>query len=59
MKKLLVIISAIILISCSVTNKPGVIHEGKKGRWVLGNAKIKQQRHDYQLRMDSIKLSKK
>ncbi len=48
MKKLLIkLITIVLLYSCS------------EGRWIGGNAKHFQERHDYQLRMDSIKLAKR
>lgn len=47
MKKLIYLITVMLLISCS------------EGRWIAGNAKHFQQRYDYKLRMDSIELTKK
>ncbi len=58
MTKTLILILTVMLHSCSVANKPGVVYEGKKGRLVKGNALHFQQRHDYKVRMDSIKLAK-
>ncbi len=57
-KTIIAIVTVILLTSCASTNKPGVIYEGKKSRIVGGNASHFQQRHDYKLRQDSIKLAK-
>ncbi len=43
---ILFFITVMLLYSCS------------EGRWVGGNSKHFQQRHDYKVRMDSIKLAK-
>ena len=55
---IMLLLFALLLFSCSVTGKPGVIYEGKKGRWVFGGALHKQQRYDAKIRKDSITLVK-
>lgn len=46
MKNIIFAAIVLALTSCSVANKHGVLKETSKGRWVSGNAKHFQQRHD-------------
>ena len=55
---IMLLLFALLLFSCSVTGKPGVIKETKNGRIVWGNAKHRQQQHDAKIRKDSSTLVK-
>lgn len=53
-----VLVLVLILSSCSVTNKPGVILERPTYRIVAGNAKHFQQRYDAKVKREQAGLAK-